>query len=118
AAALGRARFGEVVVLRVVGVPPRLQARARFAELSAAVTTSAAIGIVVGVIASLATVPELARAAVAGAPAALPVDLHADWVPWLVGFTAFLALTAAIAAGAAASVRRTASRPGIREEER
>ncbi|WP_136708543.1 hypothetical protein [Agromyces sp. H66] len=118
AAALGRARFGEVVVLRVVGVPPRLQARARFAELAAAVTTSAAIGIVVGVIASLATVPELARAAVAGAPAALPVDLHADWVPWLVGFTAFLALTAAIAAGAAASVRRTASRPGIREEER
>ncbi|WP_448810878.1 hypothetical protein [Agromyces bauzanensis] len=117
-AALGRARFGEVVVLRVLGVPPGLQARARFAELAVALVTATAIGLVVGAITALATVRELARAAVPGAPGALPVDLHLDWLPWIGGLTAFLAVAAAIGAGAVAAVRREASRPGIREEER
>lgn len=117
-AALGRARFGEVVVLRVLGVPPGLQAGARFAELAGAVATAVLIGLLVGAIASFATVRELARAAVPGTPGALPVDLSLDWLPWFAGLAAFLGLAAAIGAGAAAAVRRQASRPGIREEER
>ena len=117
-AALGRARFGEVVVLRVVGVPARLQARSRFAELVAAVLAASAVGVIVGALTAFATATELARAAVAGAPAALPVVAHVDWLPWAVALLAFLGIAAAIGAGAAASVRRVASRPGLREEDR
>lgn len=117
-AALGRARFGEVVVLRVLGVPPGLQARARFAELAASVALAAVIGILVGAVASIATVRELARAAVAGAPGAMAVGLDLAWLPWTVGLVAFLVLAGAIGAGAAVGIRRTASRRGIREEER
>jgi hypothetical protein len=117
-AALGRARFGEVVVLRVLGVPARLQARARFAELAAALATATAVGILVGAFAAFVTAGELARAAVAGAPGALPIGLTFDWIPWLLALAAFLGVAAGIGAIAAASVRREASRPGIREEER
>lgn len=117
-AAIGRARFGEVVVLRVVGVPAALQARSRFAELAAAITAAAAIGLAVGAVTALVTARELARAAVAGAPAALPVHVEVDWLPWLVCLVVFLGVAAAIGAVAAASVRRLASRPGLREEER
>jgi hypothetical protein len=117
-AALGRARFGEVVVLRVVGVPARLQARSRFAELVAAVLAASAVGVIVGALTAFATATELARAAVAGAPAALPVVAHVDWLPWAVALLAFLGIAAAIGAGAAASVRRVAARPGLREEDR
>lgn len=117
-AALGRARFGEVVVLRVVGVPAALQARARFAELAAAVGAATAIGLAVGAVAAQVTARELARAAVAGAPAALPVQVQVDWLPLLVGLVAFLGVAATVGAVAAASVRRVASRPGLREEER
>lgn len=117
-AALGRARFGEVVVLRVVGVPAGLQARSRFAELAAAVVAATAVGVLVGASTAFVTAGELARAAVAGAPAALPVAAHVDWLPWAVALLAFLGLAAAIGAGAAASVRRVAERPGLREDER
>jgi hypothetical protein len=117
-AALGRARFGEVVVLRVVGVPARLQARSRFAELAAAVLAASAAGILVGAVTALVTARELARASVAEAPAALPVAAHVDWLPWAIALVAFLGLAAAIGSGAAASVRRVAERPGLREEER
>ncbi|MGW4930069.1 hypothetical protein ACWEOH_13015 [Agromyces sp. NPDC004153] len=117
-AALGRARFGEVVVLRVVGVPARVQARARFAELAAAVLAASAVGVLVGAATALVTARELARASVAGAPAALPVPAQVDWLPWAVALVAFLGLAAAIGAGAAASVRRVAAQPGLREEER
>lgn len=117
-AALSRARFGEVVVLRVLGVAPGLQARVRFAELTAAIAAATVIGVVVGAVAGFATVRELARAAVADAPATLQVGVHVDWSPWLVALVAFLGVAAAIGAGAAASVRRSASRPGLREEER
>ena len=117
-AALSRARFGEVVVLRALGVTPALQGRVRFAELAAALAGAAVVGVVVGVVTSSATARELARAAVAGAPAALEIGVHVAWVPWLVGLAAFLGAAAAIGAVAAASVRREASRPGLREEER
>jgi len=117
-AALARARFGEVVVLRVVGVPAGLQARSRFAELAAAVLAASAVGVLVGAVTAFVTARELARASVAGAPAALPVAAHVDWLPWAVVLVAFLGLAAAIGAGAAASVRRVAARPGLREEER
>jgi hypothetical protein len=115
-AALAQARLGELVVLRVLGVPARLQARARFAELAASISTAALIGVVVGSLTALVCVRELARASVAGAPSALPIGLHLDVMPWLAGLAAFFAVVVAIGAGVAASVRRAASRPGVREE--
>ena len=118
AAALGRTRFGEVVVLRVLGMPARLQARARFTELAAALSAAAVIGVVVGAVTAVATARELARAAVAGTPGSLDVAAHVDWLPWAVGLAAFLVVATAIGAVAAASVRRAAERPGLREEER
>ena len=118
AAALGRTRFGEVVVLRVLGMPARLQARARFTELAAALSAAAAIGVLVGAVTAVATARELARAAVAGTPGSIDVAAHVDWLPWAAGLVAFLALAATIGAVAAASVRRAAERPGLREEER
>jgi hypothetical protein len=117
-AALGRARFGEVVVLRAIGMPAALQARARFAELAPALASATLIGIVVGALTALSTVRELARASVATAPGGLPIGVGFDWVPWTVALVGFLAAAAAIGAGAAASVQRIASRPGAREEER
>jgi len=117
-AALGRARFGEVVVLRALGVPASLQARSRFAELAPALASATLIGIVVGSLAALATVRELARASVAAAPSGLPIGVGVDWLPWAIALVVFLAAAAAIGAGAAASVQRIASRPGAREEER
>ncbi|GAA1962498.1 hypothetical protein [Agromyces allii] len=117
-AALSRARFGEVVVLRALGMPARLQARARSAELAAALGTAVVVGAVVGALTAVATARELARAAVAGAPASLGVDLTLDVLPWAIGLVAFVAATALIGRLAAASVRRLAATPGIREEER
>ncbi|RZS64172.1 hypothetical protein EV187_2552 [Agromyces ramosus] len=117
-AALARTRFGEVVVLRALGTPARLQARARFAELAAALSAAAVIGILIGAVTAFATARELARASVAGTPGALPVAAHVAWLPWAAGLVAFLVLSATVGAVAAASVRREASRPGLREEER
>ncbi|ANJ26313.1 hypothetical protein ATC03_05860 [Agromyces aureus] len=117
-AALSRARFGEVVVLRALGMPATLQARARSAELAAALGTAVVVGAAVGALTAAVTARELARAAVAGAPASLGVDLTLDVVPWALGLVAFVAATALIGRLAAASVRRLAATPGIREEER
>lgn len=117
-AALGRARFGEVIVLRALGMPAALQARARFAELAPALASATLIGIVVGSLTAFATVRELARASVAAAPSGLPIGVGVDWLPWAVALVVFLAAAGAIGAGAAASVQRIASRPGVREEER
>jgi len=117
-AALARARFGEVVVLRALGMPSALQASARFAELAAALGTAVVVGVAVGLLTSAATARELARAAVAGAPASLGVDPTLDVLPWSIGLLAFVAVTALIGRLAAASVRRLAATPGIREEER
>jgi hypothetical protein len=116
-AALGRARLGEVVVLRVLGSPSRVQARARFAELVAAVGAATLVGIAIGAVAAWVTARELARASVAGAPGALGVPFELAWLPWAAGLLAFLALCAAVGAGAAASVRRLATRPGLRVED-
>ncbi|WP_157002244.1 hypothetical protein [Agromyces laixinhei] len=116
-AALGRSRLGEVVVLRTLGVPARTQSRARLAELAVTLSVAVAIGVLVGFATALLTARELARAAVAGAPAVIPVEFGMDVVPWLLGVAVFLLLASAIAAGATASVRRIASRPGLRQEE-
>ncbi|MFB6609924.1 hypothetical protein ACFCVO_06385 [Agromyces sp. NPDC056379] len=116
-AALRGSRMGEIVVLRALGVPARTQSRARLAELAVALGSAVVIGAVVGVATALLTSRELARAAVAGVPAVVPVEFGVALAPWLLGIAAFLGLAAAIAAGAAASVRRIAARPGLRQEE-
>jgi hypothetical protein len=116
--ALRTARSGEVAVLRVLGMPARAQAGARYTELSVTLGTAVATGIAVGLVTALATARELARASVAGAPAALPVGFALDWLPWLVGLVAFLVAAATIGAVASNAVRRDASRPAKPEEER
>ncbi len=116
-AALGGSRFGEIVVLRALGVPARTQSRARIAELAVTLGTAVVIGAIVGLATALLTARELARAAVAGVPAAVPAEFGIDLAPWLLGIAAFLVLAAVIAGGAAASVRGIASRPGLRQEE-
>ncbi|MFE6965870.1 hypothetical protein ACFVAJ_12185 [Agromyces sp. NPDC057679] len=118
ASALAGSRFGEIVVLRVVGVGPRVQARARFAELAATVLAAIAMGAVIGGATAWLTARELARATVADAPAALGATLGFELWPWLAGLASFALLAALVAASAARAVRRTASRPGLREEER
>jgi len=116
--ALAGSRFGEIVVLRALGAPPRMQASARFAELVVTVATAIVAGVVVGWLTASLTARELARASVAQAPDVLGVPLAFAWVPWLAGVAAFAVLATAIAAGAARAVRRLASHPGLREEER
>jgi len=117
-AALRTARLGEVGVLRVLGMPARTQARARFAELAVTLGTAVVIGVAVGLVTAIVTARELARAAVAGAPTVLPVDFALDWLRWCIGLAAFLVAAAAIGAVATKTVRRDASRPTRPEEER
>ncbi|MFF2387677.1 hypothetical protein [Agromyces sp. NPDC058104] len=118
ASALAGSRFGEIVVLRVLGVAPGVQARARFAELAATVVAAIAMGAVIGVATAWLTARELARATVADAPASLVADFGFELWPWLAVLAAFTLVAALIAAAAARAVRRTAGRPGLREEER
>ncbi|MCD5346336.1 FtsX-like permease family protein [Agromyces sp. S2-1-8] len=116
--ALSTSRFGEVVVLRVLGVAPRVQARARFSELAATVGGAIVVGAVVGAVTAWFTARELARATIADAPSSLHAPFALDWWPWLAGTVGFMLLAALAAGLAARGVRRTASQPGLREEER
>ncbi|MFF2271413.1 hypothetical protein ACFVTX_04030 [Agromyces sp. NPDC058136] len=118
ASALAGSRFGEIVVLRALGVAPRLQARARFAELAATVLAAIAMGALIGLATAWFTARELARATIADAPAALTAPFGFALWPWLAALAVFAVLAAVIAGLAARAVRRTASRPGLREEER
>lgn len=118
ASALADGRFGEIVVLRALGVAPRLQARARFAELAATVLAAIAMGTLIGLATAWFTARELARATIADAPAALTAPFGFALWPWLVALAVFAVLAAVTAGLAARAVRRTASRPGLREEER
>lgn len=116
-AALGEARAGEVLVLRVLGTPASTQARARFAELAAVVAIAIVLGAGIGLVAGASTAGELARAAVPAAPAALPPVLAVDWLPLGLALAGFAVISTAIAAAAAREVGRRAARPG-REEVR
>lgn len=116
--ALAGSRFGEIAVLRAMGVPPRVQARARFAELAVAFGAAVVAGALAGGLTAGMTARELARAAIARPPDMLATALALDWAPWLLGVGTFIALAAAIALSAARAVRGLAGRPGLREEER
>lgn len=71
-AALRTARLGEVGVLRVLGMPARAQARARFAELSVTLGTAVAIGVAVGLVTALVTTRELAARRSSARPPCCP----------------------------------------------
>ncbi|GAA1765913.1 hypothetical protein [Agromyces humatus] len=118
ASALGSARFGEVVVLRALGVPARTQSRSRAAELAVTVGTAIVIGGLIGVATALVTARELAHAAVAGAPDSVVAPFEIAWAPWVAVLAAFVVLAAVIIAVAARSVRHLAAHPGLRQEER
>ena len=118
ASALGSARFGEVVVLRVLGVPAATQSRSRAAELAITIGIAIVVGGLIGSATALLTARELAHAAVAGTPASVQAPLAIAWEPWLVALGAFVLFAAAVITLAARSVRRLAARPGLREQER
>ncbi|QEO15246.1 hypothetical protein FLP10_13045 [Agromyces intestinalis] len=115
AAAIGRTRTGELAVLRALGVPPRRQGGARFAELAAAAGGAIVGGVLVGLAVSALIVPALARAAVPGARETLVAPEAGEWA-WFAGAllaTAVLALgVAAVSAASTAGRARHAVRHG------
>lgn len=80
-ATLRQTRRGELVVLRSVGITARQQGRTRRRELFAVLGAGWVLGVVVGVVVVLATVPRLARSALVDAAGDL-VTLHADARTW------------------------------------
>ncbi len=77
-ASLSRARRGELVVLRSVGVPARRQAQARRRELFVTAAVGWLFGLAVAAAAVFTTVTALARSAVVG-PLGVSASLHVGW---------------------------------------
>jgi hypothetical protein len=114
ALALGRARRGDVVVLRALGVPDSRQAVGRLAELLAVCGVAVVFGGAAGVVVSALTVPVLSRSVVFGVPdgldAALGVALAAGAVLLALGCAAFLLVALAHALGILRQARTTPAR--------
>ncbi|HET7735180.1 MAG TPA: hypothetical protein VFK52_04360 [Nocardioidaceae bacterium] len=81
AATLRQTRRGELVVLRSVGITARQQGRSRRRELLSVLGAGWVLGLGVGVVVVLATVPRLARSALVDA-AGDAVTLNADARTW------------------------------------
>lgn len=118
ALALRRARSGEVIVLRALGLSPRDQARARSLELVGVLALSFAIGAGVGVGVSALLAGELARAAVPGVSSVLGSVSAFDFAPWLIAVGLLLAAFAAVVGVYARGVLRQAEDTASREEVR
>ncbi|WP_193509484.1 hypothetical protein [Cryobacterium sp. BB736] len=118
ALALRRARSGEVIVLRALGLSSREQARTRSLELVGALLLSVLIGTVVGVGVSALLAGELSRAAVPGVSSVLGTVSAFDAVPWLAAVGLLLVAFAAVVAVYARGVRRQAEDTESREEVR
>jgi hypothetical protein len=117
-AALVETRAGEVAVLRALGVPARDQGGARAVELAGLVAAATVVGVAIGLVAGALTGPQLARAVVPGAPAALASGLGVAWLPWATGILVLAVATLLAGVAAATAVRRQAARPGTAEAER
>lgn len=89
---VARARRGEVLVLRALGVPAATQARSRLVEMIVVVGVAIVGGMLAGAIVAALTVPGLASSVVIGAPESLPGLLRFSWQSGGV----LLAVTAAV----------------------
>ncbi|NYF09023.1 hypothetical protein HDC94_000179 [Leifsonia sp. AK011] len=81
-ASSSRIRWGrsDIASLRAIGLTAREQATTIVRELGLVVAVAAITGLLAGVLVSVLTVPELARAAVDRAFLALGTDLSVDWL--------------------------------------
>lgn len=116
-AALDRARRSEVPVLKSVGLSNAQQARARRIELGAVLAFAAVAGVLGGLVVSVLTIGDLARAAVLDAPPALVRGISVDWVPFVAILAGALLVVGAIVVVAGARVRRAAQVATGREVE-
>ena len=107
-AALDRARRSEVPVLKSVGLSNAQQARARRVELGAVLVFAAIAGALGGLLVSVLTIGDLARAAVLDAPPALVSGIAIDWVPYAVILLVAAIVVGAIVIVAGARVQRAA----------
>lgn len=105
---VSRARRGEVVVLRAVGISARQQSRSRLGELTAIILVSILFGAIGGLLVSALTAANLARSAILGIPDGLESTLAFSVVPGAgllaIGFVVMIG----IAFVAATRVRRQA----------
>jgi hypothetical protein len=113
-ASLGRARRGELQVLRALGLTGRRQSKLRSAELWGAIGVGAVIGLLAGFVTVLLTARILARSATPERPAA--VEPHLSLVTsGLFGLAVLLALSLALVSIAyARRIRHEAGRPDSR----
>jgi hypothetical protein len=118
ALALRRARSGEVIVLRALGLSSRDQARSRSLELVGVLALSVLIGTGVGAGVSALLAGELARAAVPGVAGVLGTVSAFDSVPWLIAIGLLLAAFTAVVGVYGRGVRRQADDTESREEVR
>lgn len=105
---VARARRGEVVVLRAVGISARQQSRSRLGELSAIILVSVLCGLVGGLVVSTLTAANLARSAVLGIPRGLQATLAFAIVPGVGLLAIGLLVMLGIAVVSASRVRRQA----------
>ncbi|GAA3733266.1 ABC transporter permease [Leifsonia bigeumensis] len=105
---VARARRGEVVVLRAVGISARQQSRSRLGEFSAIVLISVVFGLVGGLLVSALTSANLARSAVLGIPSGLQATLAFAVIPGAGLLLIGLVIMLGIAVVSASRVRRQA----------
>lgn len=111
-----RARRGEVVLLRALGVDAATMASMRRLELGIAAAIGILVGVVGGVLVTVLTVPALARAAVPDPFIALATAAQFAALPLVVGIGAIVVAIAVIALVYGAAVGRQSHRLGARED--
>lgn len=113
-----RARRGEVVTLRAVGVGSREQGRSRRRELLWLQLLAVGAGVLVGLSLARLVAVDLIRSASPQAPAALPLQLGVAVGPWLAVVAAAVGVSVATAWWSGARVRQQARDTTWREEVR
>jgi ABC-type antimicrobial peptide transport system permease subunit len=93
-----RARRLDIVVLRALGVDSRMQAAIRRRELLIVLAYGTVVGIVAGVVVSVLTIPQLARAAVPNPYGTVPTALGVDVVGLAIGLGALVLVLGGIVA--------------------
>lgn len=116
--ALGRARRGEVVALRAVGVSPSAQARSRTSELVLVLGCAVVAGLVSGAVVTAAVSGLFARITVPEAFAGIASGVHPASVPLVVLLLALVVGVGVLAALQARTVRRQALDLDHREDAR
>lgn len=117
-ATMTRERRAEVLVLRAIGAPTRLQSGTRVAELVSSVLASTLFGLAGGWLVGVLVVPALAQATIAPGQVGLRPAMTMSWGPWLATLAAGGLALAVVALRLAARVRAEALDDEYREEVR